>query len=192
MLAAFCALLAAFLRAVSELLTTQLLRFRRDVTSGVATEVVEALRREEAAKAKAAKEAEAARLTAQVKGDTLVVEGMGSIMDFHASPRRNLHQENYAKEAIVHYNGPPLNLAEGIVKEALDTRFPSKKFKGGWHFGSSDGSVQKHRGKLKFQVLSKVIHRLKHTAAKYSFFNKPGGKAGGVRGGGWQMLFMMT
>jgi hypothetical protein len=70
-LAAFCALLAAFLRAVSELLTTQLLRFRRDMTSGVATEVVEALRREEAAKAKAAKEAEAAWLTAQVKGDTL-------------------------------------------------------------------------------------------------------------------------
>jgi hypothetical protein len=68
------------------------------------------------------------------------------------------------------------------VPSVLDTRFPSKKFKGGWHFGSSDGSVQKHRGKLKFQVLSKVIHRLKHTAAKYSFFNKPGGKAGDVGG----------
>jgi hypothetical protein len=108
------------------------------------------------------------QLCALKTSNEAVVEGMGSIMDIHASPRRNLDQENYAQEAIVHFNGPPLNLAEDVVKEALNSRFPR-----GWHFTSTDTSIKAHKGTLKFQVISKAIFRLKQVSAKLSFFNKP-------------------
>ena len=59
-----------------------------------------------------------------------VVEGIGSIVNMHADGRRGLSAEAYEKEAFIHFNGPPLPKADGIIKEALDIHFEGKP----WHF----------------------------------------------------------
>ena len=64
---------------------------------------------------------------------------MGSIVDQHVAGRRGLDAEHFASEAFVHYNGPPLSKADGIVKTALDSYFTSEDgTQKPWHFTHKD------------------------------------------------------
>lgn len=81
-----------------------------------------------------------------------VVEGMGSIVNLHADPRRHLSSAAYNAEAWIHYNGPPLPKAKGIIEEALDLHFGGRD---NWHFvqASSKGM------RSVFSVTSEVVQR---------------------------------
>ena len=48
-----------------------------------------------------------------------VVEGMGSIVDKHAYPKRGLSQDRYVKESIIDWNGPQTHECEGFLCAAL-------------------------------------------------------------------------
>lgn len=52
-----------------------------------------------------------------------VVEGMGCIVDQHATPGRHLSMEAYAKEAIIDYNGPLLHEADAFLMASVDRYF---------------------------------------------------------------------
>ena len=65
-----------------------------------------------------------------------VVESMGSIVNLHADPQRGLDQENYAMEAMIHWNGPGSPHCENFLTAALNDHFGKGKL---WHFTSIDG-----------------------------------------------------
>ena len=90
-----------------------------------------------------------------------VVEGMGSIVTLHADSRRGLNAEAIEKEAFIHFNGPPLARADGLIKEALDLHFKGKD----WHFTQVSVNGQKSP----FSVESQVMRRLKATRPKLPF-----------------------
>ena len=48
-----------------------------------------------------------------------VVESMGKIVAQHGAVKRGLEIENYAKEAVVHWNAPPPALARELCIAAL-------------------------------------------------------------------------
>jgi hypothetical protein len=84
-----------------------------------------------------------------------VVEGMGSIVNtMHADPRRGLSADAYVKEAFIHVNGPMIDKADGLVKEALDIHFGDKP----WHFTQRSAVGMR---KSPFSIQSEVISRLK-------------------------------
>ena len=64
-----------------------------------------------------------------------VVESMGSVMDFHSDKRRGLSIEDVGKESIIHWNGPPVNLASHLGEKSLNRLFKGRK----WHFVTKRG-----------------------------------------------------
>jgi hypothetical protein len=92
-----------------------------------------------------------------------VVEGMGSIVNLHANGRRGLSADAYVQEAFIHVNGPMIDKADGLVKEALDIHFKDKP----WHFTQRSacglGSA--------YSVESEVMGRLKAMKSKLPFMN---------------------
>jgi hypothetical protein len=91
-----------------------------------------------------------------------VVES-GSIVSKHADPQRGLAQPNYAREAMIHWNGPASPHCESFLTDALNDHFGSGK---PWHFTSIDG-LQRI---TKF-TSSSVIDRLKKAPSKFPFLH---------------------
>ena len=52
------------------------------------------------------------------------------MVNIHADSRRGLSADKYSMEAFIHWNGPTLPAADGVVKSALDIYFEGKP----WHF----------------------------------------------------------
>ena len=92
-----------------------------------------------------------------------VVEGMGSIVTMHADARRGLEAGAYEKEAFIHFNGPPLDKADGIIKEALTIHFKGPE----WHFRQTSAVGQKSL----FSVESEVMRRHKAVPSKLPFLS---------------------
>ena len=90
-----------------------------------------------------------------------VVEGMGSIVNMHADRRRGLSAQKYASESFVHYNGPPLPKADGIIKAALDIHFGGKP----WHFTQTSREGQRSA----FSLEGQVMRRHSATPCKLAF-----------------------
>ena len=97
-----------------------------------------------------------------------VVESMGNVIDKHASPTRGLLPENYAREAFIHWNGPPLLRADKLLVAALNHHFAGDGPQD-WNFVNK---VQ--RGdKLKFKHVSKVIDRVRSQPSRLPFMEEP-------------------
>ena len=94
----------------------------------------------------------------------VVVEGIGSIVNMHADGRRGLSANGYEKEAFIHYNGPPLAKADGIIRGALDIHFEGKK----WHFEKDSYEAQRRF----LGSVSQVIERHKDNLGKLPFSEK--------------------
>ena len=73
-----------------------------------------------------------------------------------AGRRAHLAFQKYSKEAFIHYNAPPLHLADKLISEALDIHFKGEK----WHFS--------HAGRQRglFSTESRLLHRLKQEKPK--------------------------
>jgi hypothetical protein len=56
-----------------------------------------------------------------------VVESMGCTVDQHANEGRHLSNNKYSMEAMIHRNGPPLHLADSLIKTALDRYFARRE-----------------------------------------------------------------
>ena len=67
-----------------------------------------------------------------------VVEGMGSVWDDSASPKRHLNFETGVKEAVICYNGPPPHRPEAkpFLHKSLNTYFEGGPEK--WNFAHED------------------------------------------------------
>jgi hypothetical protein len=92
-----------------------------------------------------------------------VVEGIGSVVNMHASSRRGMSAEMYEHEAFIHFNGPPLARADGLIKAALNDHFDGKP----WHFNHT--SVAGQRSTNSMQGGSKVLRRHKGDVGKLPF-----------------------
>eukprot|EP00310_Coccolithus_braarudii_P018015 CAMPEP_0183334074 /NCGR_PEP_ID=MMETSP0164_2-20130417/2787_1 /TAXON_ID=221442 /ORGANISM="Coccolithus pelagicus ssp braarudi, Strain PLY182g" /LENGTH=436 /DNA_ID=CAMNT_0025503143 /DNA_START=118 /DNA_END=1428 /DNA_ORIENTATION=- len=84
-----------------------------------------------------------------------VVEGMGSVWDDSASPKRHLNFETGVKEAVICYNGPPPHRPEAklFLHKSLNTYFEGGPDK--WNFAHED---KRFRG-IVWAGGSKVIDR---------------------------------
>ena len=94
-----------------------------------------------------------------------VVEGMGSIVDRHATSQRHLPQEKYVMESIIDWNGPTTNNCESFLTEALNLHFSqhnADRGKGEWHFTSTDS-----KSRFTKFVTSEVIDRLKKEESNF-------------------------
>ena len=81
-----------------------------------------------------------------------VVEGIGNIVNMHADRRRGLSSDAYEREAFIHYNGPPLCKADGLIKEVLDIHFDEGK---PWHFTKGSRGAQSVSAGSKSAVLTR-------------------------------------
>ena len=90
-----------------------------------------------------------------------VVEGMGSIVDRHADPRRGLSPDHYTMEAVIHFNGPLMHEADDLLRAALDRFFNGKD----WHFTQTSACGQAGV----YSVQSKVLHGMSRERSKLSF-----------------------
>ena len=73
-----------------------------------------------------------------------IAESMGNLVEIHSDPRRgNMDIEDVGKEAMIHWNGPPLAKAEKLGREAMNRIFG----RGKWNFttlaNKSDSVVTK-------------------------------------------------
>ena len=86
-----------------------------------------------------------------------VAEGMGNIMEINGDKRRGrMEIDDIGDESMIHWNGPPLHLADSLGMEALDIHFGGRA---NWNFvtlGNKSESV--------------VIKRLKKVESKVPFF----------------------
>ena len=58
-----------------------------------------------------------------------VVESMGSYVEMHADKRRGtMDISDIGKEALIHWNGPPLAKADSIGKAAINRIFKGDRF----------------------------------------------------------------
>ena len=81
---------------------------------------------------------------------------MGNYMDIHGDKRRgNMDIEDVGKEAFIHWNGPPLHLANNLGKKSLDRYFKRSS----WNF-----ITQKNKSQ------STVISRIKKVSSRVPFF----------------------
>ena len=86
-----------------------------------------------------------------------VAESMGNLVEMHSDPRRgNMDIEDVGKEAMIHWNGPPLAMADRLGKGSMDRIFG----RGRWNFTTMANKAD-----------SVVTKRLKKVEAKLPFFN---------------------
>ena len=82
-----------------------------------------------------------------------VAESMGNYIDLHSDKRRGMEIDDVGKEALIHWNGPPLHLAECLGIKSLN-----RKFKGtNWNFVTRNPQSE-----------SSVIRRLRKETEKFS------------------------
>ena len=75
-----------------------------------------------------------------------VVESMGKMVADHGDVARGLELENYAEEAIVHWNAPPLAQSKGFVTAALKRHFKKKDWRTAFtHASDRDRSGTKRK-----------------------------------------------
>ena len=60
-----------------------------------------------------------------------VAESMGNYVDIHSEKRRGLDVSVVGQEAYIHWNGPPVHLADSIGVSSLDSYFAGRS---GWRF----------------------------------------------------------
>ena len=100
-----------------------------------------------------------------------VVEGMGSVIDRHATSfRGNIGQRRYSTEAMIHWNGPSPNDCEPYLARALDRHFAKHNSRqaGRWNFTPMDSNASLTRYQ-NFSV-SETLDRLqKELVSKFSF-----------------------
>jgi hypothetical protein len=87
-----------------------------------------------------------------------VVEGIDGVVNMHANSRRGLSAEMYEHEAFIHFNGPPLARATGIIRDALNEHFEGKD----WHVTHTSLGGQRN-------VNSMVMRRHKAEPGKLPF-----------------------
>ena len=94
-----------------------------------------------------------------------VVESMGSVVENIRSTRggsksatNSQDVNDLSEELIVHWNGPPINRCDSVVKQALNIHFKGAP----WHFHATDVRSRLHK-------VSSVVDRLKKTPAKLNF-----------------------
>ena len=85
-----------------------------------------------------------------------VAESMGNYVDFYSDKKRGLDIKAVGDEALIHWNGPPVHLADGLGKAALDRRFGGRR---GWRFITKKGKAE-----------SLVVSRLKKRVSRTPFF----------------------
>ena len=93
-----------------------------------------------------------------------VVEGIGSVVNIHADSRRGLSANKYSMEAFIHWNGPTLPAADGVVKSALDIYFEGKP----WHFKHVSVNGQKSANSIAGQGLVVTRHKLEAQKLPFS------------------------
>ena len=85
-----------------------------------------------------------------------IAESMGSYVNYHSDKRRGLDIEDVGREALIHWNGPPVDKAGHIGEAALDGKFGGRS---NWRFVT-------HANKAE----SIVISRLKRKKPWLPFF----------------------
>eukprot|EP00918_Siedleckia_nematoides_P025746 GHVU01055578.1.p1 GENE.GHVU01055578.1~~GHVU01055578.1.p1 ORF type:complete len:390 (-),score=46.99 GHVU01055578.1:512-1681(-) len=90
-----------------------------------------------------------------------VLESVGNILGIHADDGRAPDPSSVEVEAFVHWNGPPLHRADGIIEAALNKHFEPNR----WHFGQ----VSRSCAHGNFSRTSKVIQRLQAVTGRLPF-----------------------
>ena len=80
----------------------------------------------------------------------------GNYVDFYSDKKRGLDIKAVGDEALIHWNGPPIHLADGLGRAALDKRFGGRK---SWRFITRKGKAE-----------SLVVSRLKKGVSRTPFF----------------------
>ena len=81
---------------------------------------------------------------------------MHNYVDFYSDKKRGLDIQAVGDESVIHWNGPPQHLAQGLGKAALDKKFGGRK---NWRL------VTKKR-----KSESLVVTRLKRSVPRVPFF----------------------
>ena len=81
-----------------------------------------------------------------------VAESMGSYVDIHSDKRRGLDVAIVGMESYIHWNGPPIHLADSIGVGSLDSYFAGRTH---WRFVTRKNKLE-----------SAVVSRLKRQKAK--------------------------
>jgi hypothetical protein len=55
---------------------------------------------------------------------------MGAVIDQHAAPGRGLGPEEYARDAIIHWNGPKVHRGDDLIMAALNMHFGGRAGRG--------------------------------------------------------------
>ena len=85
-----------------------------------------------------------------------VAESMGNYVDIHAEKRRGLDVAIVGLESYIHWNGPPVHLADSIGVASLDSYFAGRSH---WRFVTKKNKLE-----------SAVVSRLKGQKAKRTLF----------------------
>ena len=86
-----------------------------------------------------------------------MAESIGNYVDIHSEKRRGLDVSVVGQESYIHWNGPPVHLADSIGVSSLDSYFAGRS---GWRFVTRQNKFQ-----------SVVISRLKSEKAKSTLFS---------------------
>ena len=86
-----------------------------------------------------------------------VAESMGSYVDIHSDKRRGLDVAIVGMESYIHWNGPPIHLADSIGVGSLDSYFAGRTH---WRFVTRKNKLE-----------SAVVSRLKRQKAKSTLFD---------------------
>ena len=86
-----------------------------------------------------------------------VAESIGNYVDFYADRKRGLDIKEIGEECYIHWNGPPIHLAEELGKSALDKKFGGRN---NWRFVTKKGKLE-----------SLTVSKLKRTLPRLPFFN---------------------
>ena len=86
-----------------------------------------------------------------------VAESMGNYIDIHSEKRRALDVKVVGQEAFIHWNGPPVHLADTIGENSLDSYFSGRS---NWRFVTKTNKVE-----------SVVVSRMKAEKAKSVLFS---------------------
>ena len=94
-----------------------------------------------------------------------IVESMGRVIEkiknVRGAPKSSLKKKDVgdtSDELIIHWNGPPINTCESVVRQTLNLHFKGQP----WHFTSTDI-------RAKFHKVSMVVDRLKTAKPSLSF-----------------------
>ena len=85
-----------------------------------------------------------------------VAESMGSYVDIHSNKRRGLDIAVVGSESYIHWNGPPIHLADSIGQASLDSYFAGRSH---WRFVTRKNKSE-----------SAVVSRLRNEKAKSKLF----------------------